>query len=367
MFISKNLQKLKPYKLSSHRAWELAGDPSVLKLDWNEASIPPSPKVKENIINFLNNGNMQWYPDVNNIILLNKISDYVKLPIDNIQYFASSDSLQEYIATAYIDNGDNVMIVSPPYDNFRSSMQSRGAVIEFFRLNNNFSLDFDKFKKVISVSNPKIVYICNPNNPTGTTYSKKDLMNLIENFQKTLFIVDEAYYEFGGDSCKDLVLKYNNLLVNRTFSKAFALASFRIGYVLASKSNIEILSKVRNPKSINTFSQIAAISVLEDLKYTVEYINEVIGAKKYLKSELLKLGLDIFGDGGNFLLVKLHTNYKKELIDFLENKKIFIRDYSHVEDMQDYVRITIGTLKQMEIVGNEIKSFFNEKKYNSHF
>ena len=362
MFSSKNLRILKPYTLSSHRAWELTGDPDVLKLDWNEASIPPSPKVRENIIKFLENGNMQWYPDVNNAKLLNKLSKYIKLPVENIQYFASSDSLQEYIATAYIDDGDKVIIVSPTYDNFRSSMQSRGAIIEFYTLNDKFVLDIDDFKDAIATSSPKMVYICNPNNPTGTLYDKDILKDLICSFKNILFIIDEAYCEFGGDSCKDLVLEYNNLLINRTFSKAFALASFRIGYVLASKNNIEILSKIRNPKNINTFSQIAAISALDDLKYTLDYVNEVIEAKRYFKEELLKLNLEVFGDGGNFLLVKISADFKNEFIIFLEHKKIFVRDYSHVNGMQDYVRITIGTVKQMKLVANEIKSFFNEKR-----
>src|SRR5690606_34705329 len=97
MFANKYVKVLKPYPLVSHKAWELQGKQNVLKLDWNEATTPPSPKVKENIMCFLENGNMHWYPDVNNKQLLDKLAYYNDVPVENIQYFASSDSLHEYI------------------------------------------------------------------------------------------------------------------------------------------------------------------------------------------------------------------------------------------------------------------------------
>jgi histidinol-phosphate aminotransferase len=361
MFVNKYVKNLKPYSLVSHKAWEIEDKEKVLKLDWNEATISPSPKVKQNIIKFLEKGNLNWYPDVNNKKLLNKLAKYNKLPVENILYFASSDSLHEYIVKAFINPEDKLIIVAPTYDNFRASAESVGANINFYFLDNDFKLNIKDFIKFLKKVNPKLVYLCNPNNPTGTMIEIEKVKHLIDNFKNTLFIIDEAYYEFVGKSCKDLVLDYNNLIITRTFSKAFALASFRIGYVISSVSNINLLLKIRNPKNITTLSQIAAISALEDIEYMKAYVNEILQAKEFFRNELLKLNLKIYGDGGNFILIKLEKEIKRKLISFLETNNIFIRDYGHVKGMENYCRITIGTKDQMKIVIEKMKEFFKNE------
>ncbi len=173
MFVNKYVKVLKPYPLVSHRAWELQGKEDVLKLDWNEATVPPSPKVKENIMKFLENGNMHWYPDVNNSLLLEELSIYNDLPVENIQYFASSDSLHEYIVRTFIEPEDRIVIVAPAYDNFSAVVESNGALTEFYYLDEKFHLDIEHFDNYLNLHQPKIVYICNPNNPTGTMYKKE--------------------------------------------------------------------------------------------------------------------------------------------------------------------------------------------------
>lgn len=361
MFANKYVKVLKPYPLVSHKAWELQGKQNVLKLDWNEATTSPSPKVKENIMSFLENGNLHWYPDVNNKQLLDKLAYYNDVPVENIQYFASSDSLHEYIVRTFIEPEDRILIVAPTYDNFRAVVESNGALTEFYYLSDDFKLDMEHFENYIELHKPKIVYICNPNNPTGTLYKKESIEQLIIKFQNTMFIIDEAYFEFTGISCKDLVLDYENILISRTFSKAFALASFRIGYTISSQHNIKLLSKVRNPKNISTFSQIAAMSVLDDLDYMKNYVCEVNDAKEYFRQELINLNLTVFDEGGNFSFINLDLSVKKEFIKFLESKNIFVRDYGHVKGMENYLRITIGTIQQMKIVISEVKNFFNAK------
>lgn len=359
MFINRYVNNLKPYRLASHKAW-LNSDSNILKLDWNESTIDPSPLVKQNIISFLNNGKISWYPDVNNESLLKKIAVYCDIGIDNVQYYPSSDVIHECIARAFVEYEDKVLMVSPTYDNFRSTFESYGAKIDFFYLSDDFLFDLDKLKEYLTNSNIRMVYICNPNNPTGTVYSRDTIEHLLLSFPEIMFIIDEAYFEFGGKTSKDLVIKYQNILITRTFSKAFGLASFRIGYVISSGENIKILSKVRNPKNINMLSQIAAISVLDDVSYMKKYVDDVMASKKYFSEELYEIGLKTYGDGGNFLLLKLNQKSKSDLILFLENKNIYIRDYGHIKKMEDFVRVTIGTKKQMEQVVLAIKEFYEK-------
>jgi histidinol-phosphate aminotransferase len=361
MFANKYIKALKPYPLVSHKAWESDEPDKILKLDWNEATIPPSPNVKENIVKFLKDGKLNWYPNVNNTELLEKIANYNNIPLDNVQYFASSDALHEYIIKTFVDPEDKITIIGPTYDNFRAVAEANGALVSFYHLGDNFELNVEHFKNYLKLSVPKIVYICNPNNPTGTLHQVKDIERIISEFPNIMFVVDEAYYEFTKISCKALVLNYDNILISRTFSKAFALASFRIGYAISSQYNLEILSKIRNPKSVSSLSQVAVIAVLDDLDYMEQYVDKVIQAKKYFKDELKKIKIDVFEDGGNFVLLRLSGMVKQELILFLENNNIFVRDYGHVKNMEDFLRITIGTKEQMQIVVKNIRSFFNEK------
>jgi len=251
-----------------------------------------------------------------------------------------------------------VTIISPTYDHFRVSAEIVGAKIDYYFLDNLFNFNINGFKKHISENCPKLVYICNPNNPTGTEYSLDVIKKLILNFPQTLFVVDEAYYEFGRYTSKDLVQKYSNLIITRTFSKAFGLASFRVGYAISNVENIELMNKVRNPKSVPTISQVAAIAALEDISYVNKYINQVIIARERFAKQLSNIGLKTYYGGGNFVLVELEQNNKYNLIKYLEANKIFVRDYFHIPKMENFFRITIGTVEQMDYVFEKIKRFF---------
>lgn len=353
MFVNKYVKRTKPYPLVTHLAWQHADDSEVLKLDWNEATIDPSPMVKQALVDLANSGRINWYPDVNNNKLRQAIAEYAELPMGNVQYYASSDALHEYIVRAFIEPGDRIMIVSPTYDNFRASAESLGGLIDYFYLDEDFKLDFQAFYDQLRVYEPKLVYICNPNNPTGTLFSANDLSKLLLDFRNTLFLIDEAYYEFSGTTCSGLVKENENILISRTFSKAFAMASLRIGYVIASETNVAFLDRIRNPKNISAFAQVAAIAALKDYAYTSAYVGHVRLTRDYFFKKINEIGkgkLLAFPSGGNFTLIRIDQSLKASLISFLESHKIFIRNYGHVRGMEDFVRITIGTQGQMERV-----------------
>ena len=359
MFINKNLEKIIPYKLSSHEAWDFTDDSDTLKLDWNEATVKPSPKVIKRILKVINNGKLNWYPNINNVELINKIANYNSVKSEQVQYFASSDSLHEYIVRAFINSSDIVLSVSPTYDNFRAVAESHGANIHYYNLDSNFNLDFKKLNEDLILIKPKVVYIVNPNNPTGTLYNTEELSALINKNRSILFIIDEAYYEFSKKTMSIHIGRFNNLMISRTFSKAFALASFRIGYLISSETNIEILNRIRNPKNISLFAQEAALAALEDLEYTENYVSSVLEAKIIFTNYLKELKwIKYYKGSGNFIFIKLKNNQlKNRFIKFLKQNKIFIRDYGHLQSTKNFVRITIGTKSQMKLVINQIKDF----------
>lgn len=348
MFESVNLKKLKPYKLVTPKAWESLemGNKNILKLDWNEASIPPSPKVSEELIKHINEGHLHWYPNTNNKHLTDELAQYTGLNESNLTYFGSSDVAHECIIKSFCSQDDYLLINAPTYDNFRVVAESSGANTELFFPKNIFSNDLEELSKKIESDTPKIVYICNPNNPTGVVYKPNEIEKLLLKFQNVLFIIDEAYYEFTLETCSHLTTKYENIIVTRTFSKAFALASFRVGYAISSPGIIESILKIRNPKNISALSQIAAITALKDVSYTHKYVADILKAKKWLKQQLEAKDFSVNGEGGNFLIVK--TPNTPHLISSLMNKDIYVRDLSHLQNLDGYFRVTVGTMPQME-------------------
>lgn len=372
-FPNKYLRNLKPYKLASHKIWTVEPDKrqEILKLDWNEATIPPSPNVKKRLVELLNEPEIfNLYPTTRNEELLALLSKYVEVPTDNLQYFASSDSLHEYICKVFISVGDPVMILGPSYDNFRLTCQANGADVYFSVLDDNFTFNPARFEDDIRTHEPAMVYICNPNNPTGTIHSCQYIEHLLNEFKDTLFLIDEAYYEFTGVTCKDLVMKYDNILISRTMSKAFALANFRIGYLIASNDNIDFISRIRNPKNLTTFAQEAAIAALKDVDYMKKYVEQVIAGKKLFIAEMDKLKniFTVNNGGGNFMLIKFKDiQSKMDLYNHLVDNNIFVRNTTHHPILESCFRITAGTPSQMERVIKVITAFYQQKNSHSQF
>ncbi len=366
-YLNKYLRNLAPYKVASHKIWDVAAEerPNILKLDWNEATIPPSPLVKEKLINLLQSPEFyHLYPSTFYPELHSRLAEYAGVPEYAIQYFASSDALHEYITRVFVSVGDPVLILGPTYDNFRLTCESQGARIEYSNLSAQFIFDPQKFEADIQRVCPSLIYICNPNNPTGNFIEADYIEYLLKKFPESLFMIDEAYYEFSNKSAKELVLKYDNILITRTLSKAFALANFRVGYLISCKENIDNISRVRNPKNFTTFSQEAAMAVLGDVAYMNKYVTSVKNAKQFFIEFLNNYDayLKPYGGEGNFVLIKFcETKVRDEFIVFLETHNILIRNLTHSILLKDCVRITVGTGEQMKYVAKTISNYFIKK------
>jgi histidinol-phosphate aminotransferase len=366
-YINKYLRNFKPYNVASHKIWQVSSEErnKILKLDWNEATIQPSPMVGQRLKKLLDTNFLNYYPAIYNEELHSLLASYVELPKENVQYFASSDSLHEYISKLYITVGDPALVLWPSYDNFRLTAQVAGAHVMFFELNNDFTFDAEAFEKKIERKDPSLVYICNPNNPTGLILEKNYIKHLLDKFPATMFLIDEAYIEFVPEkTCKDLVLEYDNILISRTMSKAFGLANVRFGYLLASVENIQYISNIRNPKNITTFAQEAVIGALSDVKYMRNYVKQVKEAKEmfieYINSECSER-FYAYESNANFVLVKCENQLtKSEILNYLERNNVFIRNVNHSDSIKDCVRVTLGTHRQMEKVMKLFKRYVDE-------
>lgn len=366
-YLNKYLRNLSPYKVASHKVWDVSAEEraGMLKLDWNEATIPPSPLVKKRLLELINGDEFYYlYPSTYEQRLHDLVAAYTNLSGDHVQYFSSSDSLHEYITRVFVSVGDPVLILGPTYDNFRLACESQGAQIIYSNYSEDFLFDPERFEADLDRVCPSLVYICNPNNPTGNLIEADYIERLLKKYPETLFLVDEAYYEFSGKTCAPFVQQYENILVTRTLSKAFALANFRIGYLISGKENIRNISKVRNPKNITTLSQEAAIAVLSDVPYMQAYVEEVKLAKEYFLKAMREFhsAVRLFPGEGNFILMKfLNLETREAFTRFMDQKNIMLRSLSHSSLLANCLRITIGTREQMQRVIQETEQFFKQQ------
>lgn len=357
-FMNRFSMNLRPYKSISQEIWITDSKEweNILKLDWNEATIEPSSKVREALDSYWNSHKfLHLYPSVSNNRLQMALSQYANVPENNVQYFSSSDSLHEYICKCYIQDEDKVLILWPSYDNFRSTAEANGARIIYSEMNDDFVLDIGRLKSDIRYYSPKIVYICNPNNPTGCCIQKQQIGDLINSFPHILFLIDEAYAEFAHQSVNDLAVVNDNLLVSHTLSKAFGLANIRFGYLVAHIDHIDIISRIRNPKNITTYTQIAAMAALEDPEYMWRYVEEVIRAREWFYTAMQDSkkfnGLVIYPSKGNFILIKCPSvDIKAKIYYYLRENNIYVRQLSQNSILLNCIRVTIGTKSQMKRV-----------------
>lgn len=356
-YINKYLRNFKPYNVASHKIWQVEPKDrkEILKLDWNEATIPPAPEVTERLRKLLDEGSfLNLYPAVNNHRIIELLSEYTGLAPKYLQYFASSDSLEEYISKLFITVGDPVLLLWPSYDNFRLTAQVAGAHVMFYETDEDFHFNAEEFEDQIDKKNPSLVYICNPNNPTGTQLEPDYIEHLLTKYSQSMFLVDEAYWEFSGITSQKLVMRYDNILIARTMSKAFALANIRFGYLISSTENIQFISSIRNPKNITTFTQEAVIGALENTDYMWKYVEQVKMAREYFVNAVNSFPGDKFQaykTQGNFVLIKCRDQLtKQEILSYLQRNNIFIRDLNQGDIVKDCVRVSVGLPDQMKRV-----------------
>jgi histidinol-phosphate aminotransferase len=329
MKLKKYLTDILPYSISKRNK----NRDEWLYLDWNESGYnsnelieyisEESKKIKYNL-----------YPDENTTNLIGLLSKYNNVLPENISIYNGSDSALKDIFDLYLNENDKVFRVNPNYTQIDIFIQTNGGQIITYNPENIF--DFSEIEIAQHIpEDVKIIYISNPNNPIGYLHSKNFIKSLLEKFSNSILILDEAYSEFCLTSYTDLIEKYENLIITKTFSKAFGLASLRIGYIVTSQHNIEDLNKIKNVKQVNQLGLVAAEYMIKNFNIVENYIKQ-IKKSKLLISENLK---DVKMGFGNFFLYKPkeHDGFNK----FMLENKVLIRDRSIQHGLNGYYRITI--------------------------
>jgi histidinol-phosphate aminotransferase len=224
-----------------------------------------------------------------------------------------------------------------------------GAEYVGIETENDFSHNIDKLINASKEQSPKIVILCNPNNPTGYVTPREDIIKLLDSIQDSLIILDEAYSDFSEVSVIDLINNYENLIVMRTLSKAFGLAGLRVGALIANADTVKYIWKVKVPYNINILSQYAAEQALSNISMVKEYINNVKRERLDVINKLKNLNFEVYQTGANFIFVKSPVdNFFEKLMEC----GVLIRKFNYKETV--YNRITVGTKEENKILIDEV-------------
>lgn len=346
--VRENIKKLKPY--TSARQGYLSG----ILLDANENSFG---SVVESDLQ------LNRYPDPNQNILRDKLSDYLKIKKENLFVGVGSDEIIDLLVRIFCEPKiDNVIITEPTYGMYKVACDISNVETKTVPLNNEFQLDINSIKNSVD-ENTKLVFCCSPNNPTGNLLDKKDILETAKSING-LLIVDEAYVDFmeSGSSIA-LINEQNNIIVMRTFSKAWGLAGIRAGYCIADKSIIDYLFKIKSPYNLNKMTSDIILSALDNIEKKNYFIEQINQQKELLINQLKKNKYvdKIFPSDANFVLVKFKNG--KYLYYELVKKGIILRDRSGQLNLQNCIRITIGNEEENNILIKELERFNEENIY----
>lgn len=313
----------------------------IIKLNANENPYGCSPRVNKALANY---AHLNIYPDDKQVRLRKLIAGYAGTKPECVIASNGGNQLIDMLIHLFVEPGDEVITCSPAFSMFRFSTElCRGKLIEVPR-DENFKSSVDAVKAAIS-KKTKIILLDNPNNPSGNVTAQSDILKLLD--LGLPLLVDEAYYEFYGQTVVPLVKQYRNLLVTRTFSKWAGLAGLRIGYGIFTPRIVNYLLAIKQPFNVNVAAQIAVEESLKDIDYLKNNVNAIIAERERLFKELSKFEyLKPFPSGANYILCFVQ-NGGKQLFQYLESKGIMIR-YFDQPRLKDYVRISAGKPEQTD-------------------
>lgn len=285
------------------------------------------------------------YPDTDSLKLGSAIAKHFNVETENVVCGVGSDELIDCILSSTIEDQDKVMMPYPSFSMYAQFSVLNSASLIKVPLNADFTYNIEAFIEAVQKEQPKVIFICNPNNPTGCVMVKEEIKRILE-VAEGLVVVDEAYAEF--DDCKESAIpfinEYSNLVVLKTFSKAYALAGARVGYGIACREVIDLINTVRVPYNLSIFSQEAALWAIKNVGQYTENIKKIIDERGVLEAGLKALGIKTYPSHANFIWCELPEG----IFEALAAKQIYIRKMQ-VND-QDYYRITVGTPEENQIL-----------------
>jgi len=337
-FLSKEASVLKPYTPG-----EQPTEVQYIKLNTNESPFPPSPKVFQ-AINRAEVNKLNLYSDPTCAHLDAAIAKRFELQPENVISGNGSDEILAFAFRAFCGEGKGVAFADITYSFYKAQVALFGLDATIIPLREDLTLHVDDYMDFKGT-----IVIANPNAPTGIAVPRMEIQRLLEADRDRLVIVDEAYVDFGGESCVPMIYRYDNLLVVQTMSKSRQLAGGRVGYALGHPDLIAALNRVKysfNPYNVNRLSLMAGAAAMEDEAYFQKCCNAIAGNREWITGELEAMGFEVLPSRTNFIFTRSKEISGGELYRRLKDNGILVRWFDQ-DRIRDYVRITIGSLDQM--------------------
>jgi histidinol-phosphate aminotransferase len=342
----KGILKMRPYVAgkSIEEVQKAFGAKTWIKLASNENLLGPSPEAVEAIRKEL--PTIYFYPEGPCTLVREALSKKFQLPEKKVVISNGADNLILMIANAFINEGDEVVMADPTFPVYTNVTQIMGGKVVKVKLR-DYTHDLNGMLKKVN-RRTKLVIVCNPNNPTGTTVSQETFNQFLSKLpDRVIVILDEAYGDFVEDpfypNGLDYIKNGRQMIVLRTFSKVYGLAGLRIGYALGREDLIDCLYQVRDPFPVHRLAEVAAVAALKDQEHAVRSIQMVYEGKRYLYKELDKLGLIYVPSQANFIFVDFGRS-SEEIFLALLDEGIIIRP-GKAWGYPTCARVTIGRME----------------------
>lgn len=354
-----NLSSLAREDLKDMVPYDAPCYPDVIKLDANENPYGFSPEVLVQIFREIGPVELCRYPDAAAVKLRKSLSDYISVRQENIMVGNGSDELILNLMLAFAP-GAKFAVATPTFSMYGVHGRiASGAMLEVPRLD-DFSIDAGGLISAASKPEVKIVIICSPNSPTGNAALPGEIEEVLKK-ANAIVVVDEAYNEFGGESCVPLLDSYDNLVILRTFSKAFGMAGLRVGYLLASDQVIKELLKVKQPYNLNVFSQAAACLVMDSLPLFMERVENILLEREKLFGDLSEIpGVKAYPTQANFIMFQTALPADKIYSELL-GQGVLIRNVEGPR-LPRCLRVSVGTAEENRVFIEKLRGIIKDSQ-----
>lgn len=352
------IKDLKPYKPGKpiDDVKKEYGLDRVIKLASNENPLGCSKKAIEAIKKACEH--LSLYPDGNSTILKEALSKKLDISTDQILPSSGADEMIDLISRTLIEKNDEVIMADITFPRYIATTKMMGGIPVIVPLK-DWTYDLNGILNKIT-DKTKLIWLCNPNNPTGTMVTKDEVLSFLDKVPENVVVVyDEAYREFvtRDDYPKnsiEFVEKYPNVIVMRTFSKVYGLAGIRVGYTISNKEIIENINKVRGPFNVNSLAQVAAVAALEDQDFLKKTFKVNLEGKNYLYKEFDKMGLKYPPSETNHIFVNVEKDANEVFIE-MQKRGVIIRPMGGT-----FIRVSIGTMEENKIFIETLKEVLNK-------
>lgn len=337
------------------------GNRDALRLDFNENTIACSPKVKE-VLARISAGDLTRYPERAPVERI--VAEHLGVAAEQVVLTNGVDEAIHVLFETFLDSGDELLLPVPTYtmyEVYASATDARAVAVQAAA---DLQFPFDRLVAAI-FPRTKIVAIANPNSPSGSIATRAQLIEIAKRAADAVVLVDEAYFHFCGETVIDLVGKIPNLVVARTFSKAYGLAGLRLGVLVGPVELMQWIRRVLSPYSVNSLALACLPPALNDTGYLEWYVGEVLAARAEFEAALDAAGVRRWPSRANFVLVEIGAQHR-EFVRLMSTGGVLVRDRSSDPGCDGCVRITIGTREQMRnailVLHETLKQFRKDGK-----